>query len=152
MLIVSDSFLVYCEMIGWSLTCCRPLQEVVSSVSASYNRSILWRRSAALVVGLQAHCRGFLVRQQLEGRQRYLIGQSAAVVVIQVRAAVAPITIIFIIITASLCSSVSLEEVHPAEGVPPPAAAPLQELEVRRQGNRWFYALGCQHLYSETLR
>uniref|UniRef100_A0A3B5QSV7 IQ motif containing GTPase activating protein 3 n=1 Tax=Xiphophorus maculatus TaxID=8083 RepID=A0A3B5QSV7_XIPMA len=67
------------------LTSCRhdKAQEVVSSVSASYNRSILWRRSAALVVGLQARCRGFLVRQQLEGRQRYLIGQSAAVVVIQ---------------------------------------------------------------------
>ncbi|XP_007542790.1 ras GTPase-activating-like protein IQGAP3 isoform X1 [Poecilia formosa] len=59
------------------------IQEVVSSVSASYNRSILWRSSAALVVGLQACCRGFLVRQQLEGRRRYLIGQSAAVVVIQ---------------------------------------------------------------------
>ncbi|XP_032415434.1 ras GTPase-activating-like protein IQGAP3 isoform X1 [Xiphophorus hellerii] len=59
------------------------IQEVVSSVSASYNRSILWCRSAALVVGLQARCRGFLVRQQLEGRRRYLIGQSAAVVVIQ---------------------------------------------------------------------
>ncbi|XP_043972598.1 ras GTPase-activating-like protein IQGAP3 isoform X1 [Gambusia affinis] len=59
------------------------MQEVVSSVSASYNRSILWRSSAALVVGLQARCRGFLVRQQLEGRRRYLIGQSAAVVIIQ---------------------------------------------------------------------
>ncbi|XP_069032658.1 ras GTPase-activating-like protein IQGAP3 [Embiotoca jacksoni] len=59
------------------------IQEVVSSVSASYSRSVLWRSSDALVVRLQALCRGFLVRRQLEARRRYLTAQTPAVVVIQ---------------------------------------------------------------------
>ncbi|KAM4568064.1 ras GTPase-activating-like protein IQGAP3 [Fundulus diaphanus] len=59
------------------------IQEVVSSVSASYSRGVLWRSSEALIVGLQARCRGFLIRQQLEVRQRFLISQTPAAVVIQ---------------------------------------------------------------------
>ncbi|KAM4736638.1 ras GTPase-activating-like protein IQGAP3 isoform 2-T2 [Anableps anableps] len=59
------------------------IQEVVSSVSASYSRGVLWRSSEALIIRLQARCRGFLVRRRLEGRRRYLIGQTPAVVVIQ---------------------------------------------------------------------
>ncbi|XP_070822093.1 ras GTPase-activating-like protein IQGAP3 [Chaetodon trifascialis] len=59
------------------------IQEVVSSVSGSYTRSLLWRSSEALVVRLQAVSRGFLIRQRLEARRRYLISQTPAVVVIQ---------------------------------------------------------------------
>ncbi|XP_028281626.1 ras GTPase-activating-like protein IQGAP3 isoform X2 [Parambassis ranga] len=59
------------------------IQEVVSSVSASYSRSALWQSSQALIVCLQARCRGFLVRQQLEARRRYLISQTPAVIIIQ---------------------------------------------------------------------
>uniref|UniRef100_A0A8D3C4J2 Ras GTPase-activating-like protein IQGAP3 n=1 Tax=Scophthalmus maximus TaxID=52904 RepID=A0A8D3C4J2_SCOMX len=61
------------------------IQDVISSVSGSYSRSTLWRSSEALVVRLQAACRGFLIRQQLEARRRFLIRQTPAVVVIQVR-------------------------------------------------------------------
>ena len=61
------------------------LQEVIRSVSGSYSRSVLLRSSEALVVRLQAVCRGFLIRQQLEAQRRYLISQTPAVIVIQVR-------------------------------------------------------------------
>uniref|UniRef100_A0A3B4UMR6 IQ motif containing GTPase activating protein 3 n=1 Tax=Seriola dumerili TaxID=41447 RepID=A0A3B4UMR6_SERDU len=61
------------------------IKEVISSVSGSYSRSVLWKSSDALVVRLQAACRGFLVRQQLEVRRRYLISQTPAVIVIQWR-------------------------------------------------------------------
>lgn len=61
------------------------LQEVISSVSGSYSRSVLWRSNKALVIRLQALCRGFLLRRQLEARERYLISQTPAVIVIQVR-------------------------------------------------------------------
>lgn len=61
------------------------LQEVVSAVSASYSRSALWRSSEAMVVRLQAAARGFLLRQQLEARQRYLMAHTPAVITIQVR-------------------------------------------------------------------
>ncbi|CAJ1061313.1 ras GTPase-activating-like protein IQGAP3 [Xyrichtys novacula] len=59
------------------------IQEVVSDVSGSYSRGVLWRSSEALVVGLQAVCRGYLVRQELEARRRYLISQTPAVITIQ---------------------------------------------------------------------
>ncbi|XP_038137117.1 ras GTPase-activating-like protein IQGAP3 [Cyprinodon tularosa] len=59
------------------------IQAVVSSVSTSYSRKVRWQSSGALIVRLQAHCRGFLVRQQLEVRRRYLISQTPAVVTIQ---------------------------------------------------------------------
>ncbi|XP_076594179.1 ras GTPase-activating-like protein IQGAP3 [Chaetodon auriga] len=59
------------------------IQEVVSSVSGSYSRSLLWRSSEALVVRLQAVSRGFLTRRRLEARRRYLISQTPAVVIIQ---------------------------------------------------------------------
>lgn len=61
------------------------LQEVISSVSGSYSRSVLWRSSEALVIRLQALCRGFLIRGQLEARRSYLISQTPAAIVIQVR-------------------------------------------------------------------
>uniref|UniRef100_A0A7N6A0Z7 IQ motif containing GTPase activating protein 3 n=1 Tax=Anabas testudineus TaxID=64144 RepID=A0A7N6A0Z7_ANATE len=57
--------------------------EVISSVSGSYSRSVLWRSSEALFIRLQALCRGFLIRQKLEARQHYLISQTPAVIVIQ---------------------------------------------------------------------
>lgn len=62
------------------------LQDVISGVSDSFGRSVLWMSSEALVVRLQALCRGFMLRQQLEARRHYLITQTPAVVTIQVRA------------------------------------------------------------------
>lgn len=62
-----------------------PLQEVVSSVSGLYSRSVLWRNNETLIVRLQAVSRGFLIRQKLEARRRYLISQTPAVIIIQVR-------------------------------------------------------------------
>ncbi|XP_034466627.1 ras GTPase-activating-like protein IQGAP3 [Hippoglossus hippoglossus] len=59
------------------------IQDVISGVSGLYSRSALWRSREALVVRLQATCRGFLIRQQLEARQRFLINHTPAVVVIQ---------------------------------------------------------------------
>ncbi|GLD72982.1 ras GTPase-activating-like protein IQGAP3, partial [Lates japonicus] len=59
------------------------IQEVVSSVSGSFSRGVLWRSSEALIVRLQAACRGFLIRQKLEARRRYLMSQTPAVVIIQ---------------------------------------------------------------------
>lgn len=60
-------------------------QEVVSSVSGLYSRRGLWRGSQALVVRLQALSRGFLLRQQLQARRRYLMVHTPAVILIQVR-------------------------------------------------------------------
>uniref|UniRef100_A0A4W6DI53 IQ motif containing GTPase activating protein 3 n=1 Tax=Lates calcarifer TaxID=8187 RepID=A0A4W6DI53_LATCA len=60
------------------------IQEVVSSVSGSFSRGLLWRSSEALIVRLQAACRGFLIRQKLEARRRYLISQTPAIVFIQI--------------------------------------------------------------------
>ncbi|XP_041843644.1 ras GTPase-activating-like protein IQGAP3 isoform X2 [Melanotaenia boesemani] len=59
------------------------IQEVINSVSSSYSRGLLWRSRESLIVDLQACCRGFLIRQQLEARRRYLISQTPAVVIIQ---------------------------------------------------------------------
>ncbi|XP_023819826.1 ras GTPase-activating-like protein IQGAP3 isoform X3 [Oryzias latipes] len=59
------------------------IQDVVSGVSAAHTRSILWRSREALIVGLQARCRGFLVRRQRQARCRYLQSHSPAAVVIQ---------------------------------------------------------------------
>ncbi|XP_026172581.1 ras GTPase-activating-like protein IQGAP3 [Mastacembelus armatus] len=59
------------------------IQEVISSVSGSYSRSVLWKSSQTLIVRLQARCRGFLIRQQLETRRRYLASQTPAVIIIQ---------------------------------------------------------------------
>ncbi|CAB1416261.1 unnamed protein product [Pleuronectes platessa] len=59
------------------------IQDIISSVSGSHSRSALWRSREALVVRLQASCRGFLIRRQLEARQRFLINNTAAAVVIQ---------------------------------------------------------------------
>lgn len=110
----------------------------MSSVSASYSRGVLWRSSEAFVVRLQARCRGFLVRRRLEGRRRYLISQTPAVVIIQVSAAGADAVWLLTghMIIIHLCASVSLEEVRPAEGLQAAAAVLLQELEVCRQGNQ----------------
>ncbi len=64
---------------------CDVLQEVITSVSGSYNRSVLWWNSEALVVRLQAVSRGFLIRKKLEARRHYLMSQTHAVIIIQVR-------------------------------------------------------------------
>ncbi|KAM6936029.1 ras GTPase-activating-like protein IQGAP3 [Lycodopsis pacificus] len=59
------------------------IQEVVSSVSNSHSRSVLWRSSEALVARLQAVSRGFLLRQKLAARRHYLSSQTPAVITIQ---------------------------------------------------------------------
>ncbi|XP_078100595.1 ras GTPase-activating-like protein IQGAP3 isoform X2 [Sander vitreus] len=59
------------------------IQEVVSGVSGSYSRSVLWRSSQALLVRLQAVSRGFLLRQKLQARRRYLSSHTPAVIIIQ---------------------------------------------------------------------
>ncbi|KAM9853558.1 ras GTPase-activating-like protein IQGAP3 [Aulostomus maculatus] len=59
------------------------IQEVVSSVSASYSRSLLWKSSEALITRLQAASRGFLIRQHFEGWQHYLHRQTEAATIIQ---------------------------------------------------------------------
>uniref|UniRef100_A0A4W6DJ14 IQ motif containing GTPase activating protein 3 n=1 Tax=Lates calcarifer TaxID=8187 RepID=A0A4W6DJ14_LATCA len=58
------------------------IQVMVSSVSGSFSRGLLWRSSEALIVRLQAACRGFLIRQKLEARRRYLISQTPAIFMI----------------------------------------------------------------------
>uniref|UniRef100_A0A8C9Y5R5 IQ motif containing GTPase activating protein 3 n=1 Tax=Sander lucioperca TaxID=283035 RepID=A0A8C9Y5R5_SANLU len=60
-----------------------PIQEVVSGVSGSYSRSVLWRSSESLLVRLQAASRGFLLRQKLQARRRYLSSHTPAVIIIQ---------------------------------------------------------------------
>ncbi|KAF1388608.1 hypothetical protein PFLUV_G00092060 [Perca fluviatilis] len=60
------------------------IQEVVSRVSGSYSRSVLWRSSEALLVRLQAASRGFLLRQKLQARRSYLSSHTPAVIIIQV--------------------------------------------------------------------
>uniref|UniRef100_A0A7N8YBW8 IQ motif containing GTPase activating protein 3 n=1 Tax=Mastacembelus armatus TaxID=205130 RepID=A0A7N8YBW8_9TELE len=57
--------------------------EIQVDVSGSYSRSVLWKSSQTLIVRLQARCRGFLIRQQLETRRRYLASQTPAVIIIQ---------------------------------------------------------------------
>ncbi|KAM3614911.1 uncharacterized protein V6R79_020748 [Siganus canaliculatus] len=59
------------------------IQEVVSAVSGSYRRGVLWQSSEGLVVGLQAAARGFLLRRRFLARRRYLMSQTAAALVIQ---------------------------------------------------------------------
>ncbi|XP_070691114.1 ras GTPase-activating-like protein IQGAP3 isoform X2 [Pempheris klunzingeri] len=59
------------------------IQEVVSTVSDSYSRGVLWWSREALVVRLQAVAQGFLIRQKLEARRRYVISQTPAVIIIQ---------------------------------------------------------------------
>uniref|UniRef100_A0A8C9YEK5 IQ motif containing GTPase activating protein 3 n=1 Tax=Sander lucioperca TaxID=283035 RepID=A0A8C9YEK5_SANLU len=59
------------------------IQEVVSGVSGSYSRSVLWRSSESLLVRLQAASRGFLLRQKLQARRRYLSSHTPAVIIIQ---------------------------------------------------------------------
>lgn len=60
-------------------------QAVISSVSGLYTRRGQWRGSQGLVLRLQAVSRGFLLRQQLQARRRYLLDHTPAVVIIQVR-------------------------------------------------------------------
>ncbi|XP_062279215.1 ras GTPase-activating-like protein IQGAP3 [Scomber scombrus] len=59
------------------------IQEVVSSVSGRYGRSVMWKSSEAFVTRLQAVSRGFLIRQKLEARRRYLHRHTPAAVIIQ---------------------------------------------------------------------
>ncbi|XP_054638676.1 ras GTPase-activating-like protein IQGAP3 [Dunckerocampus dactyliophorus] len=59
------------------------IQEVVSSVWNAHERRMLWANNEALVTRLQAAIRGFLTRQQVVARQRYLHSHSDAVILIQ---------------------------------------------------------------------
>uniref|UniRef100_A0A7N9B0R1 IQ motif containing GTPase activating protein 3 n=1 Tax=Mastacembelus armatus TaxID=205130 RepID=A0A7N9B0R1_9TELE len=49
----------------------------------AHRELVLWKSSQTLIVRLQARCRGFLIRQQLETRRRYLASQTPAVIIIQ---------------------------------------------------------------------
>uniref|UniRef100_W5MQH9 IQ motif containing GTPase activating protein 3 n=1 Tax=Lepisosteus oculatus TaxID=7918 RepID=W5MQH9_LEPOC len=59
------------------------LQSVVSRVTEAHGRQAQWRSSQPLLVLLQARARGFLVRRQLDSRQRFLCRQLPAIVAIQ---------------------------------------------------------------------
>uniref|UniRef100_A0A8C1YAZ4 IQ motif containing GTPase activating protein 3 n=1 Tax=Cyprinus carpio TaxID=7962 RepID=A0A8C1YAZ4_CYPCA len=63
---------------------CRPLQAVCSSVTAAHSRGVQWKASEPLVLQLQAHMRGFLLRQKLAERLHFLNTQLPAVITIQV--------------------------------------------------------------------
>lgn len=133
-------FLCLESLIGYKLAVpLSPLQEVVSSVSAQYSRGVLWRNSEALVVHLQALCRGFLIRWRMTARRHFLMNQTAAVVVIQV--SVSPLGELRLVWELQVCHrcallcSVSLEEVRRTEGLQTAPAVPLHELESCRQGN-----------------
>lgn len=60
------------------------LQDVVSSVTAEYNREQLWLANESLVTQLQARIRGFLVRKRHKQRMEYLQQQEPRVVKLQV--------------------------------------------------------------------
>ncbi|XP_028297790.1 ras GTPase-activating-like protein IQGAP3 isoform X2 [Gouania willdenowi] len=59
------------------------IQEVINSVTNAFQRGQLWKGNESLIVALQAHCRGYLIRQQLETRKCYVIRHTPAAVTIQ---------------------------------------------------------------------
>ncbi|XP_075994982.1 ras GTPase-activating-like protein IQGAP3 isoform X2 [Genypterus blacodes] len=61
----------------------REIQAVIGSVSARHSRLGLWQSSETLVLRLQALSRGFLIRQKMEARRRYLHKQTPAAIIIQ---------------------------------------------------------------------
>uniref|UniRef100_A0A8C1RKS0 IQ motif containing GTPase activating protein 3 n=1 Tax=Cyprinus carpio TaxID=7962 RepID=A0A8C1RKS0_CYPCA len=60
------------------------IQAVCSSVTAAHSRGVQWKASEPLVLQLQAHMRGFLLRQKLAERLHFLNTQLPAVITIQV--------------------------------------------------------------------
>ncbi|XP_033839474.1 ras GTPase-activating-like protein IQGAP1 [Periophthalmus magnuspinnatus] len=59
------------------------IQGAVSGVTTAYNREQLWRANEALITRLQARCRGFLIRRNVQERKEFLQSQSPAVTTIQ---------------------------------------------------------------------
>uniref|UniRef100_A0A9J7WYD8 IQ motif containing GTPase activating protein 3 n=1 Tax=Cyprinus carpio carpio TaxID=630221 RepID=A0A9J7WYD8_CYPCA len=59
------------------------IQAVCSSVTAAHSRGVQWKASEPLVLQLQAHMRGFLLRQKLAERLHFLNTQLPAVITIQ---------------------------------------------------------------------
>uniref|UniRef100_A0A3Q3J6C6 IQ motif containing GTPase activating protein 1 n=1 Tax=Monopterus albus TaxID=43700 RepID=A0A3Q3J6C6_MONAL len=59
------------------------IQSVVSGVTTAYNREQLWLANETLITKLQAHCRGYLVRNGLKERMNFLKSQEPAVTCIQ---------------------------------------------------------------------
>lgn len=60
------------------------LKNVVSCVTAEYNRGQLWLASESFVIQLQARIRGYLVRKRHGQRMEYLRQQEPHVVKLQV--------------------------------------------------------------------
>ncbi|KAH0620140.1 hypothetical protein JD844_014773 [Phrynosoma platyrhinos] len=59
------------------------IQSAISTVTAAYNREQLWLANESLITRLQAHCRGYLVRQGFSARMRFLKKQVPAITCIQ---------------------------------------------------------------------
>ncbi|KAK7912631.1 hypothetical protein WMY93_012842 [Mugilogobius chulae] len=59
------------------------IQGVISGVTSAYNRDQLWRANETLITRLQARCRGFLIRRNLQERKAFLQNQNPAVTTIQ---------------------------------------------------------------------
>ncbi|XP_024151264.1 ras GTPase-activating-like protein IQGAP1 [Oryzias melastigma] len=59
------------------------IQSVVSGVTTAYNREQLWLANETLIAKLQARCRGYLVRNGLKERLKFLASQEPAVTCIQ---------------------------------------------------------------------
>uniref|UniRef100_A0A674MPS1 IQ motif containing GTPase activating protein 2 n=1 Tax=Takifugu rubripes TaxID=31033 RepID=A0A674MPS1_TAKRU len=63
--------------------CKEEIQNVVSSVTAEYNREQLWLANESLVTQLQARIKGFLVRKRHKQRMEYLQQQEPHVIKLQ---------------------------------------------------------------------
>lgn len=59
------------------------IQSTISGVTAAYNREQLWNANEALIVKLQARCRGYLVRKEFSNRMNFLKKQVPAILAIQ---------------------------------------------------------------------
>uniref|UniRef100_A0A8C5PW43 IQ motif containing GTPase activating protein 1 n=1 Tax=Leptobrachium leishanense TaxID=445787 RepID=A0A8C5PW43_9ANUR len=59
------------------------IQSTISGVSAAYNREQLWLANEALIVKLQARCRGYLMRKKFTDRKNFLYSHVPAVTCIQ---------------------------------------------------------------------
>uniref|UniRef100_A0A8C4Q0D1 Ras GTPase-activating-like protein IQGAP1 n=1 Tax=Eptatretus burgeri TaxID=7764 RepID=A0A8C4Q0D1_EPTBU len=60
------------------------IQAIVGRVTAAYNREQLWIAHERVVLLLQAHGRGFLVRRELANRRAFLERQEPAIITLQV--------------------------------------------------------------------
>ncbi|XP_055521632.1 ras GTPase-activating-like protein IQGAP3 [Leucoraja erinacea] len=59
------------------------IQSTVAAVTAVYNRERLWQANEGMIVGLQAHMKGYLVRNDLSARKHFIRRQLPAIIKIQ---------------------------------------------------------------------